>query len=206
MRPIASSDGRLLLCAALPVNRKRRRTSRNRLSRSLHTGPGGAVLEGLSELAAATGKSVEQILLAVCPTAVRTARTNRGRAKGGRAETRARVGAVWYGVDKEYHGKVLGRLTEIARTLWSGTRAQVARLGFNIMQPINGENRDRGDVHGLEYHTTGQSRAAPHRSSATTLCGSRRRDALINCFGACRLSSGGRASQYRKRASGACDG
>ena len=43
--------------------------------------------------------------------------------------------------------KVLGRLTKLA--LDSTVRCrQVARLGLNIVQPVNGENGENGDVHG----------------------------------------------------------
>jgi hypothetical protein len=42
-------------------------------------------------------------------------------------------------------GKVLGRLTKL---LGLYDQAQAARLGLNIVQPVNGENGENGDIQG----------------------------------------------------------
>jgi hypothetical protein len=64
--PIAPSEGRLLLCAAFAGELKKKANLEEPPIEEPPHWTWGAVQEGLSELAAATGKPVERILLAVC--------------------------------------------------------------------------------------------------------------------------------------------
>jgi len=100
----------------------------------------------LEELAKATGKSVEKILLAVCKQAAE----QRGEA----------LEALEQGVPQlerclvhsgtplihEYHSKVLGRLAKLLNLYG---QAQAARLGLNIVEPLDAHhNGENGDVPG----------------------------------------------------------
>jgi hypothetical protein len=142
--PIAPSDGRLLLCAAFAGELKKKTS----LEESPFDEPPhwtwGAVQEGLSELAAATGKSVEKILLAVCRQASEQREQTEAALKAGVLKLELALVQHGTALTNEYHGKVLGRLTKLLELYG---QAQAARLGLNIVQPLNGENGEN-DVHG----------------------------------------------------------
>ena len=143
--PIAPSDGRLLLCAAFAGELKEKTS----LKESPFDEPPhwiwGAVQEGLSELAAATGKSVEQILLVVCRQASEQREVAEAALNAGVPKLELALVQHGTALINEYHGKVLGRLTKL---LGLYGQAQAARLGLNIVQPVNGDNGENGDVHG----------------------------------------------------------
>ena len=82
--------------------------------------------EGLSELAAATGKSVEKLLLAVCRPASEQREQTEAALKAGVPKLELALVQNGAALIKEYHGKVLGRLTKLL-ALYG--QAQAARLG-----------------------------------------------------------------------------
>jgi hypothetical protein len=102
----------------------------------------GAVREGLAELSVAVGKSVEQILLAICRQASEQREVAEAALKNGVPKLELALVQHGTALTNEYHSKVLGRLTKLL-ALYG--QAQAGRLGLNIVQPLNGEN---GDVHG----------------------------------------------------------
>jgi hypothetical protein len=87
------------------------------------------VQEGLSELAAATGKSVEKLLLAVCRPASEQREQTEAALKAGVPKLELALVQNGAALINEYHGKVLGRLTKLL-ALYG--QAQAARLGLNI--------------------------------------------------------------------------
>jgi hypothetical protein len=143
--PIAPSDGRRLLCAAFAAELKKQASLDERLLDEPPHWTWGAVQEGLSELAAATGKSVEQILLAVCRQAARQREAAETALKTGVQKLELALVQEGTALTNEYHSKVLGRLTKL---LGLYGQAQAARLGLNIIQPVSDANGRNGDVHG----------------------------------------------------------
>ena len=109
----------------------------------------GVVKEGLEELSKATDKTVETILLAVCRQVTRQREQMEAVLKVG--VPKLELALVQYGtaLTHEYHTKVLNRLTKL---LGLYGQAQAARLGLNIIQPVNGNgegnNGGSRDVHG----------------------------------------------------------
>ena len=93
-------------------------------------------------MAAATGKSVEQILLAVCRQASVQREQAEAAVKGGVPKLELALVQSGTALINEYHGKVLGRLTKLL-ALYG--QAQAARLGLNIVQPV-GVSNGEGDV------------------------------------------------------------
>jgi hypothetical protein len=140
--PIAPSDGRLLLCAAFAGELKKKANLEEPPIEEPPHWTWGAVQEGLSELAAATGKSVEQILFLVCRQASEQRQQSAAALKVGVLKLELALVQHGTALTNEYHSKVLGRLTKL---LGLYGQAQASRLGLNIVQPVNGEN---GDVHG----------------------------------------------------------
>ena len=96
-------------------------------------------------MAAAIGKSVEQILLLVCRQASEQREVAEAALKAG--VSKLELALVQHGtpLTNEYHGKVLGRLTKL---LGLYGQVQAARLGLNFVQPLDGEGGENGDVHG----------------------------------------------------------
>ena len=142
--PIAPTDGRLLLCAAFAGELKKKANLEEPPFDEPPHWIWGAVQEGLSELAAATGKSVEQILLLVCRQASEQRQQSEAALKVGVLKLELALVQHGTALTNEYHSKVLGRLTKL---LGLYGQAQAARLGLNIVQPLNGENGEN-DVHG----------------------------------------------------------
>jgi hypothetical protein len=143
--PIAPSDGRLLLCATFAGELKKTANLEEPPFDEPPHWTWGAVQEGLSELAAATGKSVEKILLAVCRQASEQREVAEAALKAGVLKLEIALVQPGTALTNEYHGKVLGRLTKLL-ALYG--QAQASRLGLNIVQPLNGDNGGNGDVHG----------------------------------------------------------
>jgi hypothetical protein len=140
--PIAPSDGRLLLGLAFASEAKGKAAGDPHLDEP----PGwtwGAVQEGLAELALATGKSVEKILLAVCKQATEQCQEALEALELGVPQLEHCLVHSGTALIQEYYSKVLNRL---AKLLNMYGQAQAARLGLNIVQPIdaqaNGENDD----------------------------------------------------------------
>jgi hypothetical protein len=142
--PIAPSDGRRLLCAAFAGELKKKANLEEPSFDEPPHWTWGAVQEGLSELAAATGKSVGQILLVVCRQASEQREQTEATVKAGVLKLELALVQHGTALTNEYHSKVLGRLTKLL-ALYG--QAQAARLGLNIVQSVNGENGEN-DVHG----------------------------------------------------------
>jgi hypothetical protein len=143
--PIAPPDGRLLLCAAFAGELKKKANLEEPPFDEPPHWTWGAVQEGLSELAAVTGKSVEQILLVVCRQASEQREVAEAALKAGAPKLELALVQHGTALINEYHGKVLSRLTKL---LGLYGQAQAARLGLNIVQPVNGEGGENGHVHG----------------------------------------------------------
>ena len=123
--PITPPDGRLLLCAAFAGELKKKANLKEPPFDEPPHWTWSAVQEGLSELATATGKSVEQILLAVCRQASEQREVAEAALKAGVPKLELALVQHGTALINEYHGKVLGRLTKL---LGLYGQAQAARL------------------------------------------------------------------------------
>jgi hypothetical protein len=101
----------------------------------------GVVQEGLAEVAKATGKSVEKILLAVCKQATEQRQEVLEALEQGVPQLERCLVHDGTPLIQEYYGKVLGRLAKLLNLYG---QAMAARLGLDLVQPIqaNGENED----------------------------------------------------------------
>jgi hypothetical protein len=124
---IAPSEGRLLLCAAFAGELKKKASLEEPSFEEPPHWTWSAVQEGLSELAAAVGKSVERILLAVCRQASEQREQTETALKAGVPKLELALVQHGTALTNEYHGKVLGRLTKL---LGLYGQAQAARLGL----------------------------------------------------------------------------
>jgi hypothetical protein len=142
---VTPADGRLLLLAAFAGELKGKAASGEQPFEEPPRWTWGAVQEGLGELAAATGKALEKILLAVCRQAAQEREQTQAALKEGVQKLECSL--VQYGTPliHTYHTQVLGRL---AKLLSLYAQMQAARLGLNIVQPVSSENGDSRDVHG----------------------------------------------------------
>jgi hypothetical protein len=142
---IAPADGRLLLLAAFAGELKGKSPSAEQPFEEPAQWTWGAVQEGLGELATATGKALEKILLAVC----RQAATEREQAQVALKEgvQKLECSLVQYSTPliQTYHTQVLGRL---AKLLSLYGQMQANRLGLNFVEPVGGRNGEHEDVHG----------------------------------------------------------
>jgi hypothetical protein len=144
-QPIAPPDGRLLLGVAFSSQVKEGAAGEPSFDEPPQW-TWGIVQEGLEELAKATGKSVEKILLCVCKQATE----QRGEAlealEQGVPQLERALVHDGTPLIHEYHSKVLGRLAKLLNLYG---QAQAARLGLNIVEPVDGHhNGGNGDVQG----------------------------------------------------------
>jgi len=139
--PIAPSDGRFLLELAFASEAKGKAAGDSPFDEPSDW-TWGVVQEGLTELSKATGKSVEKILLFVCKQAAEQRQEALEALEQGVPQLERCLVHDGTPLIQEYHSKVLGRLAKLLNLYG---QAQAARLGFNIVQPVNGEN---GDVQG----------------------------------------------------------
>jgi len=142
-RAIAPADGRLLLSLCFAAEAK--------AGGEIDEPPcwtWGVVQEGLAELAKASGKSVEKILLAVCKKAAEQRREALEAIEEGVPQLERKLLHQSTSLIHEYHSKVQNRLAK-----WLAIYGQVraARLGLDIVQPVQahsgGGNGDDGDIH-----------------------------------------------------------
>ena len=97
-------------------------------------------------LARATGKSVEKILLAVCKQAAEQRQEALEALEQGVPQLERCLVHSGTPLIHEYHSKVLGRLAKLLNLYG---QAQAARLGLNVIQPVDAhQNGENGDVQG----------------------------------------------------------
>ena len=142
-QPIAPSDGRLLLELAFSSEAKDKAAGEPPFDEPQQW-TWGTIQEGLEELAKATGKSVEKILLAVCRQAAEQRQEFLEALEQGVPQLERCLVHGGTPLIHEYHSKVLGRLTKLLNLYG---QAQAARLGLNIVQPLDAyKNGGNGDV------------------------------------------------------------
>jgi hypothetical protein len=104
----------------------------------------GVVQEGLAEIAGAIGKSVEKILLFVCKQAAEQHQQVDEALKLGVPQLERCLVHSGTPLIHDYYSKVLNRLGKLLNMYG---QAQAARLGLNIVQPIDAhQNGENGDV------------------------------------------------------------
>jgi hypothetical protein len=144
-QPIAFSDGRLLSGLAFNSETKGKVASEPPFDEPPQW-TWGAVQEGLAELARASGKPVEKILLAVCKQAAEQREEALEALQQGVAQLERCLVHSGTPLIHEYYSKVLGRLAKLLNLYG---QAQAARLGLNIVEPLDAHhNGDNGDVSG----------------------------------------------------------
>jgi hypothetical protein len=141
-QPIAPPDGRLLLGAAFASQARGIADGEPSFDEPSQW-TWGAVQQGLEELAKATGKSVEKILLCVCKQATEQRGVALEALEQGVPQLERCLVHDGTPLIHEYHSKVLGRLAKLLNLYG---QAQASRLGLNVIQPAdahqNGENAD----------------------------------------------------------------
>ena len=139
-QPIAPSDGRLLLGVAFSAQAKGEADGEPPFDEPPQW-TWGAVQEGLAEVSKAAGKSVEKILLCVCKQAAEQRQETLEALEQGVPQLERCLVQAGTPLIHEYHSKVLGRLAKLLNLYG---QAQAARLGLNVVEPVdahqNGEN------------------------------------------------------------------
>src|SRR5215813_13578840 len=116
------------------------------LSMNRHNGLEASYRKGLTDLSKATGKSVEKILLVVCKQAAEQRQETLEALEQGVPQLERCLVHNGTPLIHEYHSKVLGRLAKLLNLYGQG---QAARLGLNIVEPVDAhENGANGDVPG----------------------------------------------------------
>ena len=100
----------------------------------------------MEELAKATGKSVEKIFLCVCKQAAEQRQEALEALEQGVPQLERCLVHEGTALIHEYYGKVLERLAKLLNLYG---QAQAARLGLNVVEPVDAhQNGENGDVSG----------------------------------------------------------